>query len=142
MKAFTYGSAILAGFLGLVFEASAADLTVTVEGVHHAGKLILGLYNYPDQWPQGKALYKVSVPATEGNVVYIFKQLPPGHYALTGFHDENDNGKMDYSFIGLPEEGFFFSNDASPTFSTPKFDTCTIIITDAPAAITVHIQHW
>ena len=121
----------------------AADLTVTVEGVPSAkGKLSLGLYKKGDAFPDGKASYEVDVPAVQGKVVYTFKDLSPGRYALTGFYDENNNGKMDYTFIGIPKEGFFFSNDASPRLSAPSFDACAITIADKPIAITVHIQHW
>ena len=129
--------------LFLASTAQAADLTVTVENVPSAkGKLSLGLYKKGDAFPDGKASYEVDVPAVQGHVIYTFKDLPPGRYALTGFHDENNNGKMDYTFIGIPKEGFFFSNDASPKLSAPSFDACAITVADKPIAITVHIQHW
>ena len=121
----------------------AADLTVTVEGLpSDKGKVSLGLYQKGDGFPDGKASYEVDVPAAQGHIAYVFKNLPPGRYALTGFHDENNNGKMDYSFIGIPKEGFVFSNDAKPGLSSPSFDACAIDVADKPIAITVHIQHW
>ena len=132
--------------IGLGFSAetaSAADLTVAVEGVRSsAGQLILGLYTDAKQWPEGNAAYSVNVPAVQGRVVYVFKDLPPGRYALSGFDDENGNGEMDYNFFGLPKEGFFFSNDRHPVLSTPSFDACAFDVLRAPVTIVVHIQHW
>jgi uncharacterized protein (DUF2141 family) len=37
--------------------------------------------------------------------------LPPGQYAVQVMHDENDNGKFDTNFVGLPIEGYGFSNN-------------------------------
>jgi uncharacterized protein (DUF2141 family) len=123
--------------------AHAADLTVTVEDLRSAkGKLSLGLYSEKDDWPDGKPSYEPDIPARQGTITYVFKNLPPGRYALSGFHDENANGKLDSTFIGLPEEGFVFSNDAAPKLSAPSFQSCAVTIADKPVAITVHVQYW
>ena len=142
----SYRSGIWAGLIALCIAAPtalAADLTVTVAGVHGGpGKVVFGLYVDPKEWPKGHAAYDAVAPTGDDSAVYVFKALPPGRYALTGYYDENNNGKMDFSFIGLPEEGFFFSNDRSPGLSTPSFDACAVTIGDNDSAMTVHIQHW
>ena len=48
--------------------------------------------------------------------------IPPGKYALVCFHDENNNGKFDQDMLGLPKEGYCFSNNVKPRFSAPSFD--------------------
>ncbi len=47
--------------------------------------------------------------------------LPAGKYGISAIHDENDNKKLDKSFIGLPTEGVAFSNNAKINFGPPKF---------------------
>lgn len=54
--------------------------------------------------------------------VLILKGLPKGKYAVQLFHDENKNGKMDFNFLGIPKEGYGFSNDARGFMSEPAFD--------------------
>jgi uncharacterized protein (DUF2141 family) len=39
-----------------------------------------------------------------------FEDIPPGTYALAVIHDENMNGKLDTNFLGMPKEGYGFSN--------------------------------
>ena len=39
-----------------------------------------------------------------------FEDIPPGTYALAVIHDENMNGKLDTNFLGVPKEGYGFSN--------------------------------
>ena len=48
--------------------------------------------------------------------------LDPGKYAFKYFHDENSNKEMDASWIGIPKEGFGFSNNAKGTFGPPSYE--------------------
>jgi uncharacterized protein (DUF2141 family) len=123
--------------------AAAADLTVTVEGLASGkGKVSIGLYTKSPTWTEDKPASETDVPAAQGHVSYVFKNVPPGRYAISGFHDENNNGKMDSNFIGIPKEGFFFSNDVKPGMSAPTFESCAFNVADKPVAVTMHIQHW
>lgn len=56
------------------------------------------------------------------NPVIDITGLPPGDYAISAIHDENDNKKLDKSFIGMPTEGVAFSNNAKVSFGPPKFE--------------------
>ncbi len=51
----------------------------------------------------------------------IFKDLKNDHYAIRYFHDENRNEELDTNFIGIPKEGFGFSNDAIGKFGPKDF---------------------
>ena len=50
-----------------------------------------------------------------------FKDLPEGTYAVSIFHDENDNGKLDTNFFGIPKEDYGCSNDAKGFMGPPKW---------------------
>jgi uncharacterized protein (DUF2141 family) len=133
---------IAAGFL-LAQEAFAGDLTVTFAGVRSdKGKLSAALYGENDAWPDGKASVEIDIPPKPGEVVYSFKDVPPGRYAISAFHDENANGKFDTTFIGLPKEGFAFSNDAKPGLSSPSFNAAAFTVGETSAAITIHLDYW
>ncbi len=49
-------------------------------------------------------------------------ELPEGEYGLTLVDDENGNKTMDYNFIGLPKEGFGFSDYYHSGMTKPHFD--------------------
>ncbi|MBK7290922.1 MAG: DUF2141 domain-containing protein [Chitinophagaceae bacterium] len=38
-------------------------------------------------------------------------------------HDENDDGKMNSNFLGLPKEGYGFSNNVMGNFGPPLFQS-------------------
>ena len=50
-----------------------------------------------------------------------FMDIPPGTYAMVVIHDENMNGKLDTNVLGIPAEGYGFSNDAKKWLGTPSF---------------------
>ena len=52
---------------------------------------------------------------------FTLADLPEGKYAIRYFHDENDNQKMDSNFVGIPKEGYGFSNNAKAYFGPPSF---------------------
>jgi len=54
---------------------------------------------------------------------YIVKivNLPPGKYALRYFHDKNMNGNLDTNKMGIPTEGYGFSNNAYGLFGPKPF---------------------
>ena len=58
---------------------------------------------------------------TNNKCTIIFEDLKAGTYAIRCFHDENNNGELDTNFIGIPKEGFGFSNDAFGKFGPKKF---------------------
>ncbi len=62
------------------------------------------------------------VAAHEGTVSVVFKNVQPGEYAISVFHDVNGDGKLDVNFIGMPREGIGASNDASGTFGPPSYE--------------------
>ena len=72
-----------------------------------------------------------SVKASAGAVSLSFDNLPAGAYAISIFHDENDNGELDTNFMGIPKEGFAFGNNAMGTFGPPSFDKSKVELTES-----------
>lgn len=48
--------------------------------------------------------------------------LNPGNYAFKYFHDENNDEKINTNMVGIPKEGYGFSNNASGKFGPPSFN--------------------
>ena len=80
------------------------------------------------------------LPAKTGSVTFKF-DLPPGTYAIDGFHDEIGNGKFKTSLIGLPEEGYLFSNNVRPGLSAPSFASASFTVPPQGTAISISVQY-
>ena len=56
------------------------------------------------------------------NCSFVFENLKPGKYGFNYFHDTNKNDKLDTNWMGIPKEGYGFSNNASGKFGPPAFE--------------------
>ena len=106
----------------------AADLTVNLEGLRaQSGLVKVALVNSAEAW-DGKAapVQATGAPAKGETAQFTFKDLKPGRYAVMITHDENGNGKLDTNLIGMPVEGYGFSNNPrvmrKPTWDETRFD--------------------
>jgi uncharacterized protein (DUF2141 family) len=50
-----------------------------------------------------------------------FEDIPPGTYAIPAIHYENMNGKLETNWLGIPTEGYGFSNDTKGVVGAPSF---------------------
>jgi uncharacterized protein (DUF2141 family) len=121
--------------------ARAADLTVAVQDVDNTkGSVVAAFYDSEASFlkpPLTKALLKTK--AVEGSVSFVVHDLPAGKYAVTTFHDENDSGKLATNSLGVPTEGYGFSNDAQGAGGPPKFAQAAFDF-DGQAAKTIVIH--
>ena len=131
---------IVIGLTGFAAHAQAGDLTVSVTNVRtDKGNLLVSVTNSEAGWNnQQKPVAMAKIAATGKDSVLHFT-LPAGTYAVQVMHDENDNGKLDANFMGIPTEGYGFSNNPQvmrkALFSEAKFD-----ITDAAASIVINLR--
>jgi uncharacterized protein (DUF2141 family) len=70
-----------------------------------------------------------------------FEDIPPGTYALAVIHDENTNGKLDLNWIGVPTEGYGFSNDVKAVFGAPSFAAASFRFTGGTLDMTIRLEY-
>jgi len=111
------------------------SLTVEVEGLRSAkGQLVYSVFAGSDGFPDKgeKALTSGSCALTDNKTArFVVPKLAPGVYAVTLFHDENSNGKLDTKTFGIPKEGFGFSNNPKIRMGPPRFKDTAFAITGA-----------
>ena len=79
-------------------------------------------------WPDGDAaVFRTAVvPIKDGQAIAVFEDVPAGPFAVSVFHDENDNGELDSAAFGIPSEPYGFSGDARDLFGPPSFEEARI----------------
>jgi uncharacterized protein (DUF2141 family) len=102
----------------------AIDLTVQISNIKNDnGKLTMGLFDTQDSFKKATKPYKgVKVDISNKTAKYIFKDLPNKTYALSVYHDENDNNKLDKNWFGVPKESYGWSNNPKPSMRSATFD--------------------
>jgi len=105
-------------------SSQTADLTVKVTNIHPlTGKVMLAVFNSKETYFDIDQMFAgCEIPADSSVVSYTFKDLPVGTYAITIYHDEDGNGEMNRSWLGMPQEGYAFSNNFTSLIRPASFD--------------------
>jgi len=97
------------------------SLTVKiVEADSNDGQMFISVFNKEDSF-LNIAFKGTKSKLTDNGCEVVFEGIPKGTYAVSIYHDENDNGKMDSNFIGIPKEDYACSNDAKGFMGPPKW---------------------
>ena len=87
--------------------------------------VVVGLYGVKNKFPDPKGQMKIYKFKPHGKELTAkIRNLKYGQYALAIYQDVNSSGKIDKNFIGIPTEGYAFSNNYKPTIKAPNFDDC------------------
>jgi len=125
-------------------QAGRTKLTVQVTGVRAAkGEMAVTLY--PDDAkrflaPHSK-LARVRAVAQAPMTTACFWLPAPGFYAVSVYHDENANHDFDRTVLGLPAEGFAFSNDPPTPTALPPFKAVRFKAGDGETRIKVKLRY-
>jgi uncharacterized protein (DUF2141 family) len=119
-------------------------VVATVTGLRNDhGEVRMMIYDGPTHWPHSTgAVQACHVAIHQRQATCVFQTVRPGAtYAIALSHDENDNGRFDTNFLGMPTEGYGFSNDARPTLSAPSFDRCRFVYRGGEQAVRMVAQY-
>jgi uncharacterized protein (DUF2141 family) len=115
---------VLTGTL-LCLPARGAEVHAAIEGLNSAkGHVICGIFRSADGFPKEthKTFKLLRLPANPSGVQCAFPDLPAGTYAISVFHDENDDGTLNANFLGMPREGYGVSNNHTYAAHAPGFE--------------------
>jgi len=122
--------ASLAMIILLSRSVYAAELTVNIGDIEQGkGHVLVGLYAGNDNYQSGKAIKHSKVKADKKNESVTFKDLADGEYAIKMYQDENDNNKLDTNMMGIPKEGYGFSNNVG-MFGQPEYKEAKFTVKD------------
>ena len=101
------------------------------------------MYNNAKGFPYDGAscVLMFSMRAAQGSVSITTKELTPGRYAIALFHDVDGNQKLTTNMLGIPKEGYAFSNDASNFFGVPSFKDASFQFT-RDTSIVINMKHF
>ena len=112
-----------------VAETACPGIHVNILDIRNStGKVACALFESSDGYPREFVKSATNIAMLEIRDTQArchFLDIPPGTYALAVIHDENLDGKLGTNWLGIPREGYGFSNDASATFGAPGFDAAS-----------------
>lgn len=131
-------SLILCGLLTL--NANGYELTLNIDGITKpTGAIMIAVAN-SDQSFTGKAanFKEFKIPVTQASMKINLGDIPAGDYAVKLFQDENGNGQIDSNMLGIPSEGYGFSNN-SGAMGQPEFNDAKFSVSQ-DTVISIHLR--
>ena len=132
-------------WLMMVTVGHAGALTVDIEGLRsRTGVVQVALFRTVEGYPQHAELaaqtrtVTVELPTT----VVTFDEVEPGTWALAVLHDENANGRLDTTLLGVPKEGIGASRDATRRLGEPRFDDARFEVAADDLHLRVAMKYW
>lgn len=119
-------------------------LNVVVDGVRNGqGLVAVTLYadNSSKFLVRHGSLYVGRVNAAAGTTRACIFVPKPGIYALALYHDENGNKGFDRNGLGLPAEGFGFSNNPATLAGLPSFSSVRLAVPKTGLTTRVHMKY-
>jgi len=147
----TRRAALHAAALALGLSATALA-QAPCDGIHieilniknSTGTVACALFESSDGFPHEylrKATNVMVIKIRKSQARCTFEEIPPGRHAIAVIHDENMNGRLDTNGIGLPTEGYGFSNDAKGWFGAPTFDEASFVYDGRNIELTIKLNY-
>ncbi len=119
--------------------------TIEVECVdlrYDRGEVVCALYDRAESFPRESGVRAGAYSSIAGGrALCRFEGIPAGRYAVAAFHDEDGDRKL-RTVLGIPREGYGFSNDARPgNFGPPKFAAAAFDFDGTTTRVTVRIHY-
>lgn len=124
--------------------AAGTAIHVIVEGVRSSDGLVTAvLYDDdPENFlKRGRRVDRIRVEAEEGETTLCLEAPKAGAYTIALYHDENGDKKFDRNFIGIPSEGYGFSNNPGFSLGKPSQEGTLFDVGVEPTSIRISVLY-
>jgi uncharacterized protein (DUF2141 family) len=107
------------------------------------GRVCLTVFSGPKGFPaggKGSSLRASRCIAAKSGVA-TFTNLPLGNYAIAAIHDSNSDGKLNTNALGLPSEGFGFSNNPPLRYGPASFSDSQVFVSGTKTVVQIQMRY-
>jgi uncharacterized protein (DUF2141 family) len=134
-------------FAVIPFQVFAGDVLVTVDRFKHRNEApvrfsICDSKECHERKDKGYGDIDTQlIESTENFRIYRIKNMKPGDYSLSAYHDLNNNGTLERSgILGIPQEPIGFSMlDVEKIRRHPKWDEVKFQVGEKDISVVVHL---
>jgi len=120
------------------------QLILDISGLRNSdGEIFLSLYSGKNGFPNDPDVAVVNrhQDIVDQKCLIEIDNLPYGEYAVSLLHDENRDGKMDSSMLGIPKEGFGFSGNPKTKMGPPDYDDVRFLLLVPEKRLEIVVQY-
>lgn len=122
------------------------DVILKIENINTThGVIRLAIYDSEENYNTDNPLQLKTIEKTnvKDKSITLNLDLPKGVYAIKVLDDINKNTKMDYNLVGIPKEGYGFSNYYHSGVALPKFNELSFSVKpNQKNLVLVKLKYW
>jgi uncharacterized protein (DUF2141 family) len=136
-------------FIGLLFTffasyTQAQETHVKIADIRSGkGKIILNVFKDNNSYDKEQPYKKIVFDKKDlvNGTLNVHFGLEPGVYGITLLDDENEDGKINKNFVGIPKEGFGFSNFFMTKMKKPSFDDFKVDLKSSDIKVEIRVKY-
>lgn len=120
------------------------NITIKISGIKSdKGQVVVELFQkVKEKFPSPKGVIMLEKnKISHGMSEVMFKSVPFGTYAVTIYHDVNLNGKLDKNTLGIPKEGYGFSNNPRLFIGPPSFEAASFVLKNKELSMSISMKY-
>ena len=133
------------GFSAQVSSSANSVMKVQILGLQETkGQICFSLFAKSEGFPDSNdsTLQAKCISVRDELPILTIENLDLGTYALAIFHDLNEDGKLNRNFLGIPQEGFGFSQNPEVNTSPPSFEESAVSVTDTETNLQIQLRYF
>lgn len=126
------------------------ELTLELSGIKNKqGSILVYIHDNQDSYYSDDNIYTDSISffrmkkikAVSSTMTIVFDDIPAGRYAITSYHDEDDDGRLDRMFIptGMPSEPYGSTNGSVALLSKGSFEEALIEVKGPKTSVAIKL---
>ncbi len=126
------------------FDSLHGKLIIVIKNLKNtSGNLNVALYNSYKAFANKSTPFKgASVAVTDFTMTIRFDSVPPGVYSIAAFHDEDKNGVLKTNQLGIPVEGYCFSNNIGTSMGPPDYNKIKFVYSGKNRTIALYMTYF
>ncbi|MCX8210930.1 MAG: DUF2141 domain-containing protein [Lewinella sp.] len=106
------------------------------------GDFHLAIYASAADYAAGKTIIGAIKTCNDKMVGFDIELPTPGDYVISGYHDVNGNGKLDFNIMGIPKEPYGFVRPPVTKWKEPTFTEITTTVSAGKLKAKLQFKLW
>lgn len=125
--------------------AQKSEIKIKISGIdQNTGNIYIALFdeNNKESFVKNteKSKARKIIKVADNKAYTSFKNINYGNYAISVFHDKNNNAQLDRNKSGIPTEAFGFYKNYS-AIGLPKFENCMFTVDSSIVEIEIILKN-
>ena len=106
------------------------------------GNLHLAVYASAEDYAARRSIFGAVKSFDRESVPFSVELPTAGNYVISGYHDVNGNGKLDFNMMGIPKEPYGFVTPPSNKWQEPSFADIATTVDAGKLEAAMEFKHW